>query len=46
MKIENYKKLGEKINGQNFNQSYNTTNDDCLSYFGHITSILGLFYVV
>jgi hypothetical protein len=28
MKIENYKKLGEKINGQNFNQSYNTTNDD------------------
>ena len=41
MKIEKFKELEKKINGQNFNQSYKTINIVLmiLSYFGHIASI-------
>jgi hypothetical protein len=48
MKIEKYKKLEEKINGQNFNQSYNTINlvMTVLSYFGHITSIFLAYFML
>jgi hypothetical protein len=48
MKIENYKKLEEKINGQNFNQSYNTINVvmTVLSYFGHATSIFLAYFML
>ena len=48
MKIEKFKELEKKINGQNFNQSYNTINIvlTVLSYFGHIASIFLAYFML
>lgn len=48
MKIEKFKELEKKINGQNFNQSYKTINIvlTILSYFGHITSIFLAYFML
>jgi flagellar biosynthesis regulator FlaF len=48
MKIEKYKKLEEKIIGQNFNQSYKTINVvmTVLSYFGHVASIFLAYFML
>jgi len=48
MKIEKFKELERKINGQNFNQSYKTINIvlTVLSYFGHIASIFLAYFML
>ena len=48
MKINDYKKLEEKINNQNFNKSYKTINIVLLilSYFGHIASIFLAYFML
>lgn len=48
MKINDFKKLEEKINGQNFNQGYKTINIvmTILSYFGHIASIFLAYFML
>jgi hypothetical protein len=48
MKIEKFKELEKKINGQNFNQSYKTINIvlTVLSYFGHIASIFLAYFML
>jgi hypothetical protein len=48
MKIEKFKQLEQKINGQNFNQSYKTINNvlTALSYFGHIASIFLAYFML
>ena len=48
MKIEKFKELEKKINGQNFNQSYKTINIvlTALSYFGHIASIFLAYFML
>lgn len=48
MKIEKFKELEKKINGQNFNQSYKTINIvlNVLSYFGHIASIFLAYFML
>jgi hypothetical protein len=48
MKIEKFKELEKKINGQNFNQSYKTINIVLmiLSYFGHIASIFLAYFML
>jgi len=48
MKIDEYKKLEKKINGQNFNQSYKTINVvlTILSYFGHVASIFLAYFML
>jgi len=48
MKIDEYKKLEKKINGQNFNQSYKTINIvlTILSYFGHVASIFLAYFML
>jgi hypothetical protein len=48
MKINDFKKLEEKINGQNFNQNYKTINTvmTFLSYFGHIASIFLSYFML
>lgn len=48
MKIETFKELEKKINGQNFNQSYKTINIvlTALSYFGHIASIFLAYFML
>lgn len=48
MKINDFKKLEEKINGQNFNQGYKTINIVMiiLSYFGHIASIFLAYFML
>ena len=48
MKIDDYKKLEKKINGQNFNQSYKTINVvlTILSYFGHVASIFLAYFML
>ena len=48
MKINDYKKLEEKITNQNFNKSYKTINIvlTILSYFGHIASIFLAYFML
>lgn len=48
MKIEKFKELEKKINGQNFNQSYKTINIvlTILSYFGHVASIFLAYFML
>jgi hypothetical protein len=48
MKIEDYKKLEKKINGQNFNSSYKTINIVmlALSWFGHFASIFLAYFML
>ena len=48
MKIEKFKELEKKINGQNFNQSYKTINIvlTVLSYFGHVASIFLAYFML
>jgi hypothetical protein len=48
MRIEKFKELEKKINGQNFNQSYKTINIvlTVLSYFGHIASIFLAYFML
>ncbi len=48
MKINDYKKLEDKINNQNFNKSYKTINIvlTLLSYFGHVTSIFLAYFML
>jgi hypothetical protein len=48
MKINDYKKLEEKITNQNFNKSYKTINIVLLilSYFGHIASIFLAYFML
>ena len=43
MKIQDYKKLEEKINSQNFNEGYKTINLVLLvlSWFGHFADVSG-----
>lgn len=46
MKIDEFKKLEEKINGYNFNQNYKNVNSIMmlLSYFGNFTSIFLAYF--
>lgn len=48
MKYDEYKKLEESINNQNFNQNYKTINIvlKILSYFGHIASIFLAYFML
>ena len=48
MKIEEFKKLEQKINNQNFHESYKVINSVMvvLSYFGHIASIFLAFFML
>lgn len=48
MKYDEYKKLEESINNQNFNKNYKTINIvlKILSYFGHITSIFLAYFML
>lgn len=48
MKIEEYKKLTEKIKGQSFNESYKNINIilKLLSYFGHVTCIFLAYFML
>lgn len=48
MKIDEFKKLEQKINNQNFNQSYKTINMilTFLSYFGHVASIFLAYFML
>jgi ABC-type multidrug transport system fused ATPase/permease subunit len=48
MKISEFKKLEQKINGQSFNQSYKTINIvlTLLSYFGHVASIFLAYFML
>lgn len=48
MKLADYKKLEQKINGQDFNQGYKTINIvmTVLSYFGHIASIFLAYFML
>lgn len=48
MKIQDYKKLEDKINNQNFNKSYKTINIvlTILSYFGHVASIFLAYFML
>lgn len=48
MKIEDYKKLEQKINNQNFNESYKTINIVLviLSWFGHFASIFLAYFML
>ena len=48
MKIEEFEKLENKINNQNFHESYRTLNYvmTALSYFGHIASIFLAFFML
>lgn len=48
MKISEFKKLEQKINGQDFNKGYKTINIvmTILSYFGHITSIFLAYFMI
>ena len=48
MKINEYKKLEEKINNQNFNQGYKTINTVMLflSIFGHFASIFLAYFAL
>ena len=48
MKINEFKKLEQKINSQNFNQGYKTINIvmTFLSYFGHIASIFLAYFML
>jgi hypothetical protein len=48
MKINEFKKLEKKINGQNFNQGYKTINAimTALSYFGHVASVFLAYFML
>lgn len=48
MKIEDYKKLEQKINNQNFNESYKTINIVLvsLSWFGHFASVFLAYFML
>jgi len=48
MKIEEYKKLEQKINNQNFNEGYKTINIVliALSWFGHFASIFLAYFML
>ena len=48
MRIDEYKKLEEKINNEDFNQSYKTINLvlTLLSYFGHIASVFLAYFML
>jgi hypothetical protein len=48
MKYDEYKKLEESINNQNFNKNYKTINIvlKILSYFGHITCIFLAYFML
>ena len=48
MKIDDFEKLENKINNQNFHESYKTLNwvMITLSYFGHIASIFLAFFML
>ena len=48
MKIEEFKKLEQKINNQNFHENYKVINNVMigLSYFGHIASIFLAFFML
>lgn len=48
MKIEDFKKLEQKINNQNFNESYKTINIVlvALSWFGHFASIFLAYFML
>ena len=48
MKIQDYKKLEEKINSQNFNEGYKTINLVLLvlSWFGHFASIFLAYFML
>ena len=48
MKINEFKKLEEKINGQNFNQGYKNINVVMLllSIFGHFASIFLAYFAL
>jgi len=48
MKINDFKKLEQKINGQDFNQGYKTINIVMvvLSYFGHLASIFLAYFML
>jgi len=48
MKYDEYKKLEESINNQNFNKNYKTINIvlKILSYFGHIASIFLAYFML
>ncbi len=48
MKIQDYKKLEQKINSQNFNQGYKTINLVlvALSWFGHFASIFLAYFML
>ncbi len=48
MKINEFEKLENKINNQNFHESYRTLNHAmvALSYFGHIASIFLAFFML
>ena len=48
MKIQDYKKLEEKINNQNFNEGYKTINLVLLvlSWFGHFASIFLAYFML
>ena len=48
MKINDFKKLEQRINGQDFNQGYKTINIVMitLSYFGHLASIFLAYFMI
>lgn len=48
MKYDEFKKLEQRINNQNFNQSYKTINMvlTFLSYFGHVASIFLAYFML
>ncbi len=48
MKIEEYKKLEQKINNQNFNEGYKTINIVlvALSWFGHFASVFLAYFMM
>lgn len=48
MKINEFKKLDRRINGQTFNESYKSINSimTFLSYFGHIASIFLAYFML
>lgn len=48
MKIQDYKKLEQKINSQNFNEGYKTINIVLvvLSWFGHLASIFLAYFML
>ena len=48
MKIQEFERLENKINNQNFHENYKTINNVmiAISYFGHIASIFLAFFML